>query len=108
MWCNGNDDFKIPHGITYTSCYFPESVSYKGYGAFDTLSSLFTLASSGCNMYSKISCNSLSSSENISFERGTVRNISANVFSEVRVLSDYVKTILYVFIKSCNIGNCVF
>ena len=24
-----NDDFKIRHGITCTSCYFPESVSYR-------------------------------------------------------------------------------
>ena len=25
MWSKGNDDLKIPHGITCTSCYFPDS-----------------------------------------------------------------------------------
>ena len=32
MWSKGNDDFKIRHGITCTSCYFPESVSYRAMG----------------------------------------------------------------------------
>ena len=38
---NGNVDFKIRHGITYKSCYFPESVSYRAMGAFDTLFIIF-------------------------------------------------------------------
>ena len=29
---NGNVDFKLHHGITCTSCYFPESVSYRAMG----------------------------------------------------------------------------
>ena len=29
---NGNVDLKIHHGITCTSCYFPESVSYTDFG----------------------------------------------------------------------------
>ena len=32
VWSKGNDDFKLPHGITCTSCYFPESVSYWAMG----------------------------------------------------------------------------
>ena len=32
VWSKGNDDFKISHGITCTSCYFPESVSYWAMG----------------------------------------------------------------------------
>ena len=32
VWSKGNDDFKIRHGITCTSCYFPESVSYRAMG----------------------------------------------------------------------------
>ena len=32
MWSKGNDDFKTRHGITCTSCYFPESVSYRAMG----------------------------------------------------------------------------
>ena len=32
MWSKGNDDFKIPHGIMCTSCYIPESVSYRAMG----------------------------------------------------------------------------
>ena len=32
MWSKGADDFKIRHGITCRSCYFPESVSYKAMG----------------------------------------------------------------------------
>ena len=32
VWSKGNDDFKIRHGITCTSCYFPESVSYREMG----------------------------------------------------------------------------
>ena len=32
VWSKGNDDFKIRHGITCTSCYFPESVFYRAMG----------------------------------------------------------------------------
>ena len=32
VWSKGNDDFKICHGITCMSCYFPESVSYWAMG----------------------------------------------------------------------------
>ena len=32
VWSKGNNDFKIRHGITCTSCYFPESVFYRAMG----------------------------------------------------------------------------
>ena len=32
VWSKGDDDFKIRHGITCTSCYFPESVFYRAMG----------------------------------------------------------------------------
>ena len=32
VWSTETDDFKLPHGITCMSCYFPESVSYWAMG----------------------------------------------------------------------------
>ena len=48
VWSKGNDDFKTRHGITCTSCYLPESVSYRAMGR-SILSSLYTLATTACS-----------------------------------------------------------